>query len=462
MLATWRATVLAKLLVCAPLKQSLSGANKSSAVTQRKIVPEIAHMSHGLSEETLKEFYQHVFPVEEIVQWLSYATTPTSTNDDGEGELTPEQLSVHQAASTGYLARREFCFTLLGDIFTRFRSYASVAELRQELVHRFPEKIDVGAVYNVRPNQKQQTAITPLERELVFDIDMSDYDKIRSCCQGKSICGRCWAWMSCAAKIMQHVLSEDFGFKYLLPIFSGRRGIHLWVCDKRARRLTDDERGAIVGYMSVATPTGGAAGGGGGGHSSSHNVVYDLVNRRAIHPTLAEVQKLFLAPAFQAIFIDSDASNPNSVQHVKGAAIVFDAVATAVKHYHRKDAVAKFHEQIPFEAGVHVLDWDYVLKALGDVIGPGVVAAVQFMLLYPRLDEHVSTHRDHLLKLPFCVHPGTGRLCTPLRWEILDSFDPTADPPTLTDMLETRTIEGRWRKPLLDMLADMSLDRNEW
>lgn len=411
-------------------------------------------MSHGLSEETLKEFYQHVFPVEEIVQWLSYAMNPTTTDDSADDE---DQASMRQAVSTGYLARREFCFTLLGDIFTRFRSYTSVAELRQELVNRFPEKIDVGAVYNVRPNQKQQTVIAALERELVFDIDMSDYDKIRSCCQGKSICNRCWAWMSCAAKTMQHILTDDFGFKYLLPIFSGRRGIHLWVCDKRARKLTDDERGAIVGYMSVATPTNGSNNSSGGG-----NVVYDLVNRRAIHPTLAEVQRLFLAPAFEQIFLNQDASNPNSVSHPKGAAIVFEAVSSAVKNYHRKDVAVKFHEQIPFEAGVHILDWDYVLKALGDAVAPGVIAAVQFMLLYPRLDEHVSTHRDHLLKLPFCVHPGTGRLCTPLRWEILDSFDPTADPPTLSDMLVTRSIEGRWRKPLVDMLADMSLDRNEW
>ena len=55
-----------------------------------------------------------------------------------------------------------------------------------------------------------------------------------------------------AMKVMKYILKERFGFKQLLFVFSGRRGVHIWVCDKRARQLTDAQRKAIVDYISFS------------------------------------------------------------------------------------------------------------------------------------------------------------------------------------------------------------------
>lgn len=147
---------------------------------------------------------------------------------------------------------REMSFTLPGDIYVRYCSYLTKEALKNDLVSKLPVKIDIGAVYNAPPNMHASIPnFAPVHKELVFDIDMTDYDDIRSCCSGAAVCDKCWVLMSAAIKVVHTILREDFGFQHVLWVFSGRRGVHCWVCDTRARMLTMEQRSAIVDFLSV-------------------------------------------------------------------------------------------------------------------------------------------------------------------------------------------------------------------
>lgn len=61
---------------------------------------------------------------------------------------------------------------------------------------------------------------------------------------------------------------------------------------------------------------------------------------------------------------------------------------------------------------------------------------------YPRLDIEVSKKLNHLLKSPFVVHPGTGRVCVPIDTKALEDFDPTSVPTVQELLMEIDSYKG--------------------
>lgn len=209
------------------------------------------------SPEVMMTFYRRLYPFRSIFAWLNH-------------QHTPNRLFTH----------REFAFTLQGDVYLRYNSFSTADELRKQVMRLNPSRFEIGAIYNARPRDKKTLragVLQPLQRELVFDIDMTDYDEIRTCCSGKGICKRCWGYIAVAVKILDASLRLQFGFRHILWVYSGRRGIHCWVSDVEAMMLTDEQRKAIMGWLEVIK---------GGQYIPKKVNMRGSQNRLGLHPSL--------------------------------------------------------------------------------------------------------------------------------------------------------------------------------
>eukprot|EP01002_Notosolenus_urceolatus_P000610 NODE_1150_length_1550_cov_14.940706_g953_i0.p1 GENE.NODE_1150_length_1550_cov_14.940706_g953_i0~~NODE_1150_length_1550_cov_14.940706_g953_i0.p1 ORF type:complete len:427 (+),score=82.99 NODE_1150_length_1550_cov_14.940706_g953_i0:98-1378(+) len=360
-------------------------------------------------ELELRQYYQNCFPLQGFFEWLSYGG---GTN----------------------FRKREFSFTLHDDIYLRFRSYETAAELGNDLQKLCPVKMDLGAIYNVAPKLKDSCQVfTPEQRELIFDIDISDYDDVRFCCQGKGICNKCWPLMGIAAQSIDHFVQNVFDYHNILWVYSGRRGIHCWVADPAARALTDEARSALAHYMGVYE--------GGSDTRARLNIEYQLQRGRQLHPSLELVYSSFLEPGFHTMYLSDDSENANSLANDKVATKVFQTIADFIsgaaplnKPNAKEDPKPRLLENIKKtleasgpRAKTPAEKWASIVK-LCTTHYFWVPKAVIFCMTYPRLDVEVSTKRNHLLKAPFVIHPGTGNICVPIAFADIGSFTPDSCP----------------------------------
>ncbi|KAL3700125.1 hypothetical protein R1sor_018147 [Riccia sorocarpa] len=361
------------------------------------------------SPDFLKLYYGRLFPYAEMHKWLSYG-------NDGK----------HPGCDTSYFSRREFSFTLEHDIYLRYLSFHDAAAMEAAIREKCPHKIDIGAVYNVEPTKRTayssvggDKVFSPVERELVFDVDMTDYDDIRSCCSGADICLLCWPLMTIAVKVVDTALRDDFGFEHILWVYSGRRGVHCWVCDSRARRLTNEQRSSIAEYFRVCK----------GNEMNGKKVAF---TGPALHPCLLRAYTEVLKKYFEEKIL------PN--QNLLAEENFMKVLEMVPDENLRSQMRIKWQSSSSSNEEPNSKRWKQLKTFLEQGKSKGqalrrCVEEIIFSYTYPRLDMEVSKHMNHLLKAPFCVHPKTGRVCIPIDPNNCEAFNPL-EVPTLSKLLD--------------------------
>lgn len=363
-------------------------------------------MAEGYDPETMLRFYKQLYPFESIFHWLNQGYKPT-------------KLFTH----------REFSATLAGDVYLRYHSFNTIAEFKANLCRLNPTRFEIGAVYNARPKDKKTLragALQPQQREFVLDIDMTDYDNVRTCCVGKGICKRCWGFIAAAVRVLDAALRTQLGFRHLLWVYSGRRGIHCWVSDPDAMDLTDDQRRVLMGWLDVVKN---------GKDMAKH---LDVRRNGALHPAVASAARIlnpetgdnrYRHTFYRLILQDQDCfrteEQSNKLLELLGHADIAATLRGEWAAHPDRSSLQKWADLVREVNKRKDAAHKALKNSMEDII-------LQYM--YPRLDMEVSKRRNHLLKAPFCVHPSTGRVCVPIDPSQVDDFKPE-DVPTVNQLL---------------------------
>ncbi|MHA1442118.1 MAG: DNA primase catalytic subunit PriS [Candidatus Heimdallarchaeota archaeon] len=293
--------------------------------------------------------------------------------------------------------RREFAFLLENNIFVRNLSFKTSSELIDYILKNPVMRSYVGAVYETPPSKQNSIQkIKWLSREFCFDLDLNDYDLVRTCgCQGKEeYCKICWSLVQESVSFLDKTLREDFGFNDIVWVFSGRRGFHAWVRDARAGTLTQEQRNSMVRYLSLIKDG-----------SRTQAVEKDLKNVLPLRNRIIEM----VAKAFFDKATDKE---------LRAEPFKFTGRQIERLRYNLKDNSKPFH-----------FTYDTILEKKHD---KDAVFTHIITHRYPRIDRKVSIDLRRILKIPGGVQDTNGKICCKVDVKKVHKFFPE-NAPTIWD-----------------------------
>tara|TARA_Y100000389_G_scaffold202253_2_gene247028 strand:+ start:8146 stop:9828 length:1683 start_codon:yes stop_codon:yes gene_type:complete len=326
-------------------------------------------MPRRASEEEINVYYEHHFPRDAFCALLSR-----------------KWLGGCQ------LHRREIALDLHNGAFLRTQSVSSPHELLRLFRSKRPAKVHTGAVFSDNPSfKKRGVYVQPTHRELVFDIDINDYAAYGVDADDLDACNAAWPLVAFGLHVVKLVLKRHFGFANGIVVYSGRRGAHLTIFDKRACELSDEARSAIVAMLQP-----------GGSAEKPH---FDPLVRA---PCFARIFKENVLVFFESTCILPRREGGLGVLDTERDRQDFLEIFT----YREKVRPLRVSGMNPSEAWWCIKE--YVRDARFSDSAERAFKRAVLTYTWPRLDANVSKQTNHLLKAMFSVHPKTGLVCVPV------------------------------------------------
>jgi len=333
--------------------------------------------------------------------------------------------------------RREFCFRAQSpkDGSTYMKRYVSVgtpAEFKDAMKRHDLKEVHVGAVYTL-DSHLAQSAVTgchSIGREFVIDLDLQDkaiFGEIPASNIAANDNGMRTLLLS--ANIVLAIIEEVYGFKNCLVSYSGRRGVHITVLDRRAYDMSNAQRDAIIHSMTAPVFLfdnrllfHGSKDYPGVLQDSS----FGLMSDRQPHTKTRQAFELAYDYLLKPRCEDGVGLLERQTDKDKLLDLLFDVDAK----YKRADPLLQTKaRQAAIDhrntSGSKCLD---AIRStlLGSKLFLSRLEMILFSILWPKVDRGASS-QTHLVKSEFSVHGETDRIAIPF---VLDNKNPVWDPKT--------------------------------
>lgn len=250
--------------------------------------------------------------------------------------------------------------------------------------------------------ERQATRSNPARpKELCFDIDITDYDKhalaygpaVFPCgsrhAASSGVCDECWRMvLAPGARVLALLMEHMAGLEQVLWVFSGRKGYHAIAVDEQCYRWSNATRHTIAQNMM----------------NPQDPALLTLIYDRTLYPLLFELYSGANKPPVEVLRLNLADMEVHLSEEEVAAHDMPELMALIKRRLHGAER------------------WTRYIR--------GVLRA----LFWPRVDLG-PLEASHLLKVPFCVHEGTGNVCVALKPDLF-AFKPSEAPKALELMMQ--------------------------
>ena len=339
--------------------------------------------------------------------------TPSSSGYEFYRDYFPADLvwRLFAARAADRPEKREFSCELEIDadgaiVWKRYVACAHPVELAKMVSGRSFRALHIGPSFSESASGARRPGVFPVAKELVFDLDLQDVawfdvDKANQAANDRYVRA---IFASCYVLI--EILREVMGFERFVPVYSGRRGVHLWVLDERAFAWGDDARAALCAFVA-STPSKGDP---------------RVINTRHIrsNPSFGDGTWAAVARAGEALlrpFAQGGVGlldKPRDVDSFIAKLVDVEVVPhDAGRKRERKHVACAAKLAASGHSGVRAL------QGIREAVASNAFYAnrlddVLLSLVWPAIDVGATAKINHCSKSVFSLHAKTGRVAVPV------------------------------------------------